>query len=190
MTTRVPAFLLAALLALVVFAAGPALANSISEYSLDVEVVSGSKFGLNPGDLLLDAGRMRIDQSALTGIGTEHASVVDFSLTLGTEYFGFQPGPVITNVPGWGSFPTQNVAVFTDGVLSLVSLASISQNGHILALGWRSTTGTLGNLSLMADNYYVGEVRGTYSVNSVPEPTAGLLYAVGLAMTLGVLRRR
>ena len=159
-------------------------------YSIDVEIAHGGHLGLSDGDILLDAGVVRVDQSTVTRVGVETAAVVDFSLVLGTEVFDFQPGPIIYDIPGWGTYATANLATFTDGVLTGISLAAVSQNGLLLELGGQFTTGTLGQLSLMADTYYVGEVNGTYSVNTVPEPSAGLLYALGTALTLGVLRRR
>ncbi|MCA9511298.1 MAG: PEP-CTERM sorting domain-containing protein [Myxococcales bacterium] len=171
-------------------AAGAAQAITVGAYSLDVEITRGGKFGLNDGDLLLDAGQVYVDTGAITGVGTEYADVVDFHMTLGTETWGWYPAPIVPGVNGYGTYPTVNRATYTDGVLTRIELASASQNGHLLELGGTNTVGALGDLSLFGDNYFVGEVRGRYTANPIPEPSAALAFAIGGAVAAVRIRRR
>ena len=170
--------------------AGGAQAISIDSYSLDVEITRGGKFGLNTGDLLLDAGQVHVDASAVSGVGVEYASVVDFRMTLGTETWNWFPAPTVPGLIGYGTYPTLNRATYTDGVLTRIELASASQNGHLLELGGTRTVGALGDLSLFGDNYFVGEVTGRYTANPIPEPSAALAFAIGGVVAAARIRRR
>jgi len=180
----------AALLALaLVGLASTSQAISLDSYSLDVEITRGGKFGLNTGDLILNAGQAYIDASGITGVGVEYANVVDFQMTLGSETWGFFPAPTVPGLIGYGTYPTLNRATYTDGLLTRIELASASQNGHLLELGGVSTVGMLGDLSLFGDNYFVGEVRGRYTANPIPEPSAALAFGIGGLVVALRLRR-
>lgn len=161
----------------------------LMDYVLDVEITQGSHFGLNPGDIILDAGSLRLDLTGLTGSGTESVAVIDFAMTLGTETWGFEGSGTVSGLVGYGTYPTLNLATFTDGTLTRVELASASQNGHLLELG-SLRTADLGDLSLFADNYFVGEVSGRYAASAVPEPSAALVFGLGGLIAVARVRRR
>jgi hypothetical protein len=168
-----------------------ASANSIVGYQLDVTITRGDQFGVGTDDILLDAGRVDIDLSGVTGSGVETADITNFSLTIGTETWGWFAAPTVPHVPGYGSYPTLNLAIFSDGVLSELNIASLSGNGILLELGGTFNSAGVADLSLMADNYYVGEVLGSYEASAhMPEPSAALAFGIGCLVVGSRLRRR
>jgi hypothetical protein len=89
--------------------------------------------------------------------------------------------PVLTVDFGLVSSPNQ--VEYTNGFLSRIHLSSISANGLLLELDGTFSTTLVGSMSLMVDNFAVGEVVGLYSANPIPEPSAAMLFllATGIA---------
>jgi len=180
--------LLFAAVVLLASGAAQAVPLPLMDYVLDVEITEGNHFGLNPGDIILDAGTLRLDLTGLTGVGSEQVDVVDFSMTLGTETWSFESSGTVSGLIGYGSYATLNVATFTDGTLTRVELASGSQNNHLLELG-SLRTADLGDLSLFADNYFEGEVSGRYAATAIPEPSSALVFGLGSLIAVARVRR-
>ena len=130
------------------------------------------------GDL---AKRVEADLASVTGTGVELADLLDFNLTLGTESWAYMASPVLTVDFGLVSSPNQ--VEYTNGFLSRIHLSSISANGLLLELDGTFSTTLVGSMSLMVDNFAVGEVVGLYSANPIPEPSAAMLFllATGIA---------
>jgi hypothetical protein len=162
-----------------------ASALPIDKYSLDVEITNagaaGPTIGVGVGDIFLMAGRVEADLASVTGTGVELANLLDFNLTLGTESWTFMASPVATVDFGLVSSP--NLVEYTNGFLSRIHLKSISTNGLLLELDGTFSTTLVGSMSLMVDNFAVGEVVGLYSANPIPEPSAAMLFllATGIA---------
>ena len=176
--------------AVVLLASGAAQAVSFPpiNFILDVEITSGNQLGLSAGDVFLDAGTLAVDINGLSGVGSEFADVVDFTMTLGAETWSFESSGLVSGLIGYGTFRTLNRATFTDGALTRVELAAGSQNGHLIQLGSHWTAG-LGDLSLFTADYFEGEVTGRYAATAVPEPSAALVFGLGGLIAVARVRR-